>query len=126
MINELMTNEYLEKKGYRKYRPTAFDNEHVVARFQKRFDDEIGKRYFIDVVRWSNEYIPENRRGDWWTPYNHEYEVQIYMFEDRKPLNFHFFCHWTLEEVEKYMEEFFEKMKPNYYETWYENDGGES
>lgn len=119
-----MTNEYLEEKGYHEYRPTAFDNEHVVARFQKRFDDDIGKRYFIDVIKWSNEYVPENRRGTWWTPYTYEYQVQVSMFEERKPLNLDFFCHWTLEEVEKYMEEFFEKMKPNYYETWY--DGGES
>lgn len=125
MTNELMTNEYLEEKGYHKYQPTVLDNEHIVARFQKRFDDDIGKKYFIDIIRWSNEYIPESRRGDWWTPYTYEYETQVTM-PNEKPLNLHFFCHWTLEEVEKYMEEFFEKMKPNYYETWCENDGGES
>lgn len=122
MINKHMTNEYLAEKGYCKYQPTALDNEHIVGRFQKRFDDDIGKKYFIDVIRWSNEYIPESRRGNWWTPYTHEYEVQVTML-DEKPINFHFFCHWTLEEVEKYMEEFFEKMKPNYYETWCDNRG---
>ena len=38
-----MTNECLKEKGYHEYQPTAFDNEHIVARFQKRFDDDIGK-----------------------------------------------------------------------------------
>ena len=45
------------------------------------------------------------------------------MFEDRKALNFEFFSDWTLEEVEQFMEDLFEKMQPNYYESWDENRG---
>ena len=51
-----MTDEYLIEQGYKKYEPTRFDNESVVARFQKRFDDDFGKKYFIDVLKWSNDY----------------------------------------------------------------------
>ena len=40
------------------------------------------------------------------------------MFEDAKALKLEFFSDWTLEEVEKYMEDLFDKMKPNYYESW--------
>ena len=34
-----MTDEYLLERGYKKYQPSPFDNECIVARFQKRFDD---------------------------------------------------------------------------------------
>ena len=46
-----MTDEYLLERGYKQYKPTQFDNESVVARFQKRFDDDFGKKYFIDVLK---------------------------------------------------------------------------
>ena len=57
-----MTDEYLVEHGYVKYNPTFFDNESVVARFQKRFDDDFGKKYFINVLKWSQEYVPVERR----------------------------------------------------------------
>lgn len=40
------------------------------------------------------------------------------MFEETKALNLEFFSDWTLEEVEKYMKDLFDKMNINYYETW--------
>ena len=40
------------------------------------------------------------------------------MYEDDKSLKLHFFNNWLLEDVEMFSEEFFEKMKPNYYENW--------
>ena len=39
-----MTDDYLIERGYKKYEPTRFDNESVVARFQKRFDDDFVKK----------------------------------------------------------------------------------
>lgn len=113
-----MNDEYLIECGYKEYKPTRFDNESVVARYQKRFDDDFGKKYFIDVLKWSHGYIPEYRRDKWWKPFTYCYETQITFGEDEKALNFEFFSSWTLEEVEKFMEDFFEKMKPNYYESW--------
>ena len=113
-----MTDEYLIEQGYKKYNPTPFDNEYVVARFQKRFDDDFGKKYFINVLKWSHDYVPVNRRDKWWKPFAYCYETQVTMFEGEKALNLEFFSDWTLEEVEKYMEEMFEKMKLNYYESW--------
>ena len=103
-----MTDEYLVKRGYKKYEPTPFDNESVVARFQKRFDDDFGKKYFIDVLKWSHDYVPVDRRDKWWKPFTYHYETQVTMFEDAKALNLEFFSDWTLEEVEKYMEDLFE------------------
>ena len=116
-----MNDKYLIDCGYKEYPPTSFDSESVTARFQKRFDDDFGKKYFINVIKWSHDYVPSYKRDKWWTPYTYEYEVQVSMYEDDKPLNLHFFSNWHLTDVEKYMEEFFEKMKPNYYEDWDDN-----
>ena len=111
-----MTNEFLIERGYRRYDPTPFDAYAVVDRFQKRFDDDLGKKYFINVVRYSNDYIPEDRRGEWWTPFSYEYEVQVE--KEENPINLCFFASWTLEDVEIFVSNFFAKMHLNYYERW--------
>lgn len=114
-----MKDEYLLERGYKQYQPIpVLDNEYIVARFQKRFDDDIGKKYFIDVKKWSHDYIPKSRRDELWEHFSYEYECYITMFDEEKPINFEFGTSWTLEEVENFMENFFEKIKPNYYETW--------
>lgn len=113
-----MVDEKLIERGYKQYNPTPFDNQSVVARFQKRFDDDFGKKYFIDVLKWSQDYVPLNRRDKWWKPFVYEYEVQISVGENQNAINLEFFSHWTIEEVEEFMEEFFDKMQPNYYESW--------
>lgn len=38
-------------------------------------------------------------------------------------MKFEFFSDWTLEQVEKFMEDLFEKMKVNYYESWNDERG---
>lgn len=113
-----MTDEYLYEHGYAKYPPTPFDDKYVVARFQKRFDDNFGKKYFIDVLRWSHDYIPMSYRGEDWELYGYEYQMQFSMYTEEKSLELTLFNSWTLEEVENFAEEFFKKMKPNYYENW--------
>lgn len=113
----MMTDEYILEKGYKQYSPTpVLDNEHIIAKFQKRFDDDFGKKYFIDIAKWSHDYVPEHHRDKWWTPYSYAYHVYITMFEEEKPIFFEFGTSWTLEEVENFTEDFFDKMKPNYYE----------
>ena len=111
-------DEKLLERGYKQYNPTPFDNSSVVARFQRRFDDDFGKKYFIDVLKWSQEYVPVDRRDKWWKPFVYEYEVQVSVGENQNSISLAFFSHWTIEEVEEFMEEFFEKMQPNYYESW--------
>ena len=116
-----MTDEYLLERGYKKYPPTHY-SDYVVALFQKRFDDDFGKKYFINVLKWSHDFVPTYRRDKWWTPFSYEYEVQVTMLgDDEKSLDLQFHSSWTLEEVENFIEDFFVKMKANYYEDW--NDG---
>lgn len=113
-----MTDDYLRQKGYKEYLPTRFDNESIVARFQKRFDDDIGKKYFINVIKWSNDFVPVEHRREYWTPFSYEYEAQVTMDGNEDALNLNFFSTWTLEKVEDFMVKFFDRMNPNYYETW--------
>lgn len=119
-----MTDEYILEKGYKQYSPTpVLDNEYIVARFQKRFDDNFGKKYFINILKWSRDYIPAEHRDKYWTPYTYEYEVQVSMYEEDNTINLHFFADWTLDKVENFMMDFFDKMTPNYYESWDEERG---
>lgn len=113
-----MTDEYLLQHGYKEYPPTSFDNNSIVARFQKRFDDNVGKKYFINVIKWSNDYVPIAHRNEYWTQFTYEYEAQVTMDGEEDALNLNFFSSWTLERVEDFMVKFFDKMNPNYYETW--------
>ena len=115
-----MNDEYLLERGYKQYKPMPYlDSESIVAKFQKRFDDDFGKKYFIDVAKWSYDFIPVSRRDEWWKPYSYEYDLYVTMFgEKENPIYLKFGTSWTLEEVEAFAEDFFEKMKPNYYEDW--------
>lgn len=116
-----MTDEYILKKGYKQYNHTSYDIEHdkyIVAAFQKRFDDEYGKRYFINILKWSNDFVPIEHRYEYWQPYSYEYKVQVSMHEEQNPINLHFFTDWTLDRVEEFMADFFEKMRVNHYELW--------
>lgn len=113
-----MTDEYLIERGYMEYRPTVLDDKSIVARFQKRFDDNFGKKYFINAIKWSNEYIPIQYRTEHFTPFTYEYEAQVTVSEKENPINLQFFADWELEKVEEFMEDLFNKMKLNYYESW--------
>ena len=118
----IMNDKYLLERGYKPYKPMPhLDNESIVAKFQKRFDDDFGKKYFIDVAKWSHDYIPVNRRDEWWKPFSYAYYLYVTMFEEEKPIYFEFGTSWTIEEVEDFAEDFFDKMKPNYYEDWDEH-----
>ena len=111
-----MNDECLLERGYKKYNPTPFDSCSVVARFQKRFDDEYGIKYFIDILKWSNDYIPKENRDKWYKPFTYNYEIQFTVSEEEKSLNMEFFPTWTIEEVENFAEEMFLKMQLNHYE----------
>lgn len=115
-----MTDEYLLEHGYKEYPPFPYESNSVVANFQKRFDDNYGKKYFINVAKWSHDYVPVDKRDSWWTPYSYEYKAHFTMFEEEKGITLTFHSGWTLEEVEEFVENFFNTVKPNYYETWSE------
>jgi hypothetical protein len=109
-------DNYLIDRGYKQYPPTALDSHIVVAFFQKRFDDDQGKKYFINVNKNDMSFIPAGHRGEHWEPFSYSYEVQVTFGDDERAVNLEMFNGWNIEQVEKFMEDFFEKMDPNYYE----------
>ena len=111
-----MTEEYILNKGYRKYPPTEFDSDIVVCKYQKRFDDEIGKKYFIDILKYNNSFVPKEKRTEPWEEYSYEYETQVTFGNKQSTIDFTFFADWTLEAVEQFLADFFDKMGINYYE----------
>ena len=104
--------------GYHDYSPTPYDSENIVLRFQKRFDDEIGKRYFIDVIKWDNKFIPVHSRPQTFKQYDYEYEAQMYKKDTHDAVDFHFHTSWTIEMVEEFMKTQFETGLYDYYEKF--------
>lgn len=46
MSKELLTDDYFINRGYVKYDKTKFDTGIILYNFQKRFDDNNGKKVF--------------------------------------------------------------------------------
>lgn len=118
-------DEELINRGYQRYRPTDFDNDWVVDRFQKRFDDNNGKKYFIDFIKYDNSYLIEHekRRGvkdiEEYLPH-YSYEVNTQLSKDDKPFNVELLSHWTnIDEVEQFIDDLWNKLELDYYERWY-------
>lgn len=113
----------LLEKGYKEYSVDSEYDPDVSRMFQKRFDDDTGKMYFITV----HTYKPMTH------PYTHEeftskpeFDVQLYSSDGHKPLNLKFFSDWSINEVEDYVLEIFTLCQNNketarlfdYYEEW--------
>lgn len=106
-----MDNDYIVSKGYKEYNPTHFHNEYIIKCFQKRLDDDIGKKYFIDI----NQYYSIGKNLE---KYNFEYSVQLYDKDTHNPVNMLFHCGWELERVEEFVENMFQSGMLDYYEIW--------
>jgi len=110
-----VTDEYLVERGYKEYAPGPWDHDGVEKRFQKRFDDEVGKRYFIDVVKWKPFKHPHT--GETFGP-DYTYETQMYKKKTHDAVNFEFHSSWKLEDVEDFMRKQFSTWLYDYYELW--------
>ena len=106
-----ITKETLIENGYNKYDPNRkIDNERIVARYQKRFDDTYGKKYYIDIVEWN---FPEVE-SDY---YKFEFNVQFH--KDDKPINIQLFGNeWTIKEAEDLIEDIWDEHDMDYYARW--------
>lgn len=122
MKKQNLTDEYFLNRGYKKYDRSRIDTVSVVCHFQKRFDDEIGKKYFIDVNKYSNEWMREReKQQDWYEPYSYIYTCQLYEKETHAPINLEFFSDWSIERVESFVERLFQNGELDYYEKWDES-----
>lgn len=119
-----INDDYILSKGYKEYPPSHFHNSSVVKCFQKRFDDDYGKKYFIDINKWYwGDVVPEYRKDKWYEEYTYEFCVQLYQKGTHNAIDINFHQQWTLEEVEVYIEKQFALGIYDYYEDWEGNRG---
>jgi len=113
-------NMLLIAKGYKQFKPTI----KPLADFglQKRFDVENGKRYFINV--WVYDNSPLQDRYEGWSMWGFQPDVQSTM-EDGTI--FDVACHHTnnakwgvtsIEQLEAFYYNMWEKLGCKYYEKW--------
>lgn len=108
-----MTDDTLKELGFKEYPPTVFHPKGVEKFFQKKYTDEKGIKYFIDVQKWPEYRIP----GRDFIPVAYEYTIQI---RDQKgnAIDLLFHDSWKLEDVERYIEKLFKLRMFTYYERY--------
>lgn len=108
------TDEYLRIKGYKEFKPSPIDNQGICKCFQKRFDDEIGKKYFITVNKWDWTYTNSISYD-----FTYEYTLQLYNKDKHNPINMTLFSGWEIDEVEEFIKELWTTDRFDYYEVFY-------
>lgn len=113
------TDEHFFNLGYKKYDKSQFDSDITIYNFQKRFDDEKGKKYFIDVHKVSNEWFSVSEKNkERYVSYSYTYSCQLYKKGTHAPVNMEFFSDWTIDQVEEFVEKLFQNGELDYYEEW--------
>ena len=110
-----MCDDDLLEKDYAKFKPSKFDSDGVEVIFQKRFDDDIGKKYFITVKKWKAWTHPYTNET---FPSTYEFFVQMYKKDSHDPIDILFHSSWNLIDVEKYMDELWSTGLFDYYELF--------
>ena len=104
---------YFTDKGFRQFNPPNFASYYnVVTMLQKKYVDEKGIRYFIDIKVWDwrdCERVKEN--------YSVEFEGQYYQKDTHNAVNFTF-IDWKLEEVESWLDKLFDANLIEHYEQF--------
>ena len=122
-----ISKELLEKAGYKIYNHNVEFEPHIVRKWQKRFDDEIGTKYFINIDE-TYGWNPHNDKGEefhnFWPSVQFDIEVPGYGFNS---LNIELvqwfnesgqYSHITIEKMEEIVEEIWSKLKGSYYEKF--------
>lgn len=115
-----MTDQDFIQRGFKQFPPTPhLDFDGIETRFQKRYDDEIGKRYFITVNKW--RAIKDSRIPDGVWPSSYEYEVYFQKDDgngNTKAIKILLYSGWNIDEAEEYVQKLFETGLFEYYEKW--------
>ncbi len=92
MEKKQLTDEYFLNRGYVSYEKTPIQPATVLCNFQKVFQDDKGKKYYIDVHKVSNEWMSDaDKEQEWYTPYAYEYSCQLYEKGTYAAMNLEFF-----------------------------------
>jgi len=112
----LVNKENLLNAGYKIYAsPTSRNEPHYIESFEKRFDDEHGKKYFIHLDCWDLRSLAKFKKDvDFGakTQFNNEngetFDVSYFVRTGET----------TIEDVEKFFENMWVKMECAYYEEF--------
>jgi hypothetical protein len=109
-----MTEQLILECGYQEYKPSPLEHEGITKCWQKRFDDDVGKKYFINIHRWD---LPPHPYTHELTPTSYEFECQLN--KNDKPINLNMFNGWSIQEAEEWVEDVWSKCGCDYYEKWW-------
>lgn len=101
-------------RGYKRYNPDPRIHRYMSDMFQKRFDDDVGKKYFITVYKYPETIAPNGQL----IPEAYECELYLESLNNNCPVQILFYSGWTIEQVEERAEEIFQTGKYDYYERW--------
>lgn len=105
-----MNDEKLINAGYKKFTPPSIWGDFVETLFQKRFDDSVGKKHYIDVKKCIHKHFDEPR---------YEAETQLYQKGTHNAIDITWLNGWeNIEEIENWMEKFWNPEEYDYYERW--------
>jgi len=117
-----MKPEDFIKAGYREHKSKSYETLKMTdTLLQKRIDDEIGKKFFIDVWVYDNKYYKETGKFPKDSPdFSFQPEVQFYSKEDEPMFNCMCFMgdKQSVEDVEEFFAELWAKMNLGYYERF--------
>lgn len=112
-MEQIMTDKLLIEKGYKEFAPSPFCDEYIIKFFQKRFDDEWGKKYFINVNKYDLTNIDTNN-----SPY--EFEIYLTVIGGDAIRLLLYGSNWDIDKVEIYIDNLFNTGVYEYYELWEE------
>lgn len=107
------------ERGYHQFKPSSLHNPNISRCWQRRFEDDVGKKYFIDINEWDNAEMkahmshPENCPD-----FSYEYELQMYAKDTHDAINLTFLSSWDIERVEAFVEKLWATGEFDYYEKW--------
>lgn len=114
-----MNDKFLIDNGFTEFRPNRFNSDGVEKCFQKRYDNKIGKKYFITINKWKEMKHPYT--GEVWGP-SYEFTTQLYKKDTHEAVDILFHSNWKLEDVEEYLSFLFDTGRFDYYEKFFEED----
>lgn len=99
----------LIKNGYREFQKNPLIHPYCTRVYQKRFDDQIGKKYFVNAEYYNDQH------GE---TIEYNFQFSIGKGKDERFINFRLLEGWTLEEMESHVEKMWKDGQYNYYEKW--------
>ena len=121
MADDIAVEEWIAN-GYRRYEVLHAKELHKLADFilQKRFDDEVGKKYFITVYCYDRSKYPQEMSAHIKNLPRYGYmPVVNFNLGDNMPFfNIEMNSVKSIDEVEDYFEGFWRHLKSPYYEEW--------